>query len=83
MQDLAPPKELYIEVRVLEDVGEIATEEGSVNLEKDTQVRMYPRPVTAAPHTPRQSRCTHGWPVPHVPRKPNHLVRTSVSNKHP
>lgn len=35
--DLAPPKELYIEVRVLEDVGEIATEEGSVNLEKDTQ----------------------------------------------
>lgn len=49
MQDLAPPKELYIEVRVLEDVGEIATEEGSVNLEKDTQVRMYPRPVLLPP----------------------------------
>ena len=35
--DLHPPKELYIEVRCLEDIGEIATEEGTINLEKDSQ----------------------------------------------
>eukprot|EP00041_Stephanoeca_diplocostata_P026370 m.709869 g.709869 ORF g.709869 m.709869 type:complete len:192 (-) comp22948_c0_seq2:2795-3370(-) len=35
--DLLPPKELYIEVRCLVDVGEIVTEEGTVNLEKDSQ----------------------------------------------
>ena len=53
LQDLAPPKELYIEVRVLEDVGEIATEEGSVNLEKDTQVRTQsPFPMPLHPGAP-------------------------------
>lgn len=36
-QDLYPPKELFIEVRCLEDIGEIATEEGTIVLEKDSQ----------------------------------------------
>eukprot|EP00040_Diaphanoeca_grandis_P029743 m.174832 g.174832 ORF g.174832 m.174832 type:complete len:192 (-) comp31786_c1_seq3:437-1012(-) len=35
--DSLPPKDLYIEVRVLEDLGEIATEEGFITLEKDSQ----------------------------------------------
>jgi len=53
LQDLVPPKELYIEVRVLEDVGEIATEEGSVNLEKDTQVSTQsPFPMPLCPDAP-------------------------------
>mmetsp|Transcript_44209 Transcript_44209/g.120446 ORF Transcript_44209/g.120446 Transcript_44209/m.120446 type:complete len:95 (-) Transcript_44209:89-373(-) len=35
--DLSPPKELMVEVRVLEDVGEVMMESGSVNLAKGTQ----------------------------------------------
>eukprot|EP00039_Didymoeca_costata_P015117 m.252775 g.252775 ORF g.252775 m.252775 type:complete len:196 (+) comp16157_c0_seq9:149-736(+) len=35
--DLHPPKDLFIEVRCLEDVGEIMTENGAIMLEKDTQ----------------------------------------------
>jgi len=35
-QDQQPPKNLYIEVRVLEDCGEILTESGSINLERNT-----------------------------------------------
>jgi GINS complex subunit 1 len=34
--DLVPPKELYVEIRVLEDCGEIMTESGSVMLERGT-----------------------------------------------
>lgn len=34
--DMAPPKELLVEVRVVVDCGEIMTETGSVNLEKGT-----------------------------------------------
>jgi len=34
--DQQPPKNLYIEVRVLEDCGEILTESGSINLERNT-----------------------------------------------
>uniref|UniRef100_A0A7S2XZV1 GINS subunit domain-containing protein n=1 Tax=Fibrocapsa japonica TaxID=94617 RepID=A0A7S2XZV1_9STRA len=33
-QDQQPPKELFIEVRALEDCGEIMTEQGTINLEK-------------------------------------------------
>lgn len=36
VQDLQPPKSLYIEVRVLQDYGEILTDSGTVNLEKNT-----------------------------------------------
>eukprot|EP00037_Helgoeca_nana_P021055 m.211176 g.211176 ORF g.211176 m.211176 type:complete len:192 (+) comp25501_c0_seq1:71-646(+) len=35
--DLLPPKELFIEVRCLEDIGEIATEDGTVQLEEGSQ----------------------------------------------
>eukprot|EP00035_Acanthoeca_spectabilis_P013465 m.251073 g.251073 ORF g.251073 m.251073 type:complete len:192 (+) comp15894_c1_seq1:1311-1886(+) len=35
--DLLPPKELYIEVRCLVDIGEIATEDGTVQLEEGSQ----------------------------------------------
>ncbi|TDH70726.1 hypothetical protein CCR75_004228 [Bremia lactucae] len=35
--DLKPPKELYIEVRVLRDCGELMTESGLVNLEVHSQ----------------------------------------------
>lgn len=34
--DLTPPKDLYIEVRALRDVGEIQTEAGTVQLDRDT-----------------------------------------------
>lgn len=37
LQDKNPPKDLLIEVRVLQDAGEITTENGVVNLEKNTQ----------------------------------------------
>ena len=36
LQDLQPPKDLYIEVRVVVDCGEIMTDTGSVNLEAGT-----------------------------------------------
>lgn len=36
LQDLAPPKNLYIEVRVLHDCGELMTESGVVNLEANS-----------------------------------------------
>lgn len=35
-QDLEPPKELLIEVRVIQDCGEIMTDNGPVNLTKGT-----------------------------------------------
>ncbi|KAH7470716.1 hypothetical protein KRP22_001296 [Phytophthora ramorum] len=35
--DLKPPKDLYIEVRVLRDCGEVMTESGLVNLEAHSQ----------------------------------------------
>mmetsp|Transcript_31882 Transcript_31882/g.95980 ORF Transcript_31882/g.95980 Transcript_31882/m.95980 type:complete len:192 (-) Transcript_31882:85-660(-) len=35
--DLIPPKDLYIEVRCLENIGEIMTEEGTMLLEKGSQ----------------------------------------------
>jgi len=34
---LLPPKELFVEVRVLEDCGRIQTEYGTVNLVKNSQ----------------------------------------------
>ena len=34
-QDLQPPKQLYVEVHVLEDYGDIMTSSGSVMLKKD------------------------------------------------
>lgn len=37
VQDLHPPKELFIMVRVLQGVGEIMTENGTIMLEKDSQ----------------------------------------------
>jgi GINS complex subunit 1 len=37
LQDLHPPKELFIQVRVLQGVGEIMTENGTIMLEKDSQ----------------------------------------------
>lgn len=36
-QDLKPPKDLYVEVRVLRDCGEVMTESGLVNLEAHSQ----------------------------------------------
>ena len=33
---MVPPKDLYIEVRVLEDCGEVLTETGTILLEKNT-----------------------------------------------
>jgi hypothetical protein len=35
-QDANPPKSLYVEVRVLEDCGEVMTENGLVNLEMNS-----------------------------------------------
>ena len=35
-QDMNPPKELHIEVRVKEDCGEIFTDTGVVSLKKNT-----------------------------------------------
>uniref|UniRef100_H3GD70 DNA replication complex GINS protein PSF1 C-terminal domain-containing protein n=1 Tax=Phytophthora ramorum TaxID=164328 RepID=H3GD70_PHYRM len=37
LDDLKPPKDLYIEVRVLRDCGEVMTESGLVNLEAHSQ----------------------------------------------
>ncbi|ORY04210.1 GINS complex, Psf1 component [Basidiobolus meristosporus CBS 931.73] len=37
MSDLQPPKDLYIEVRVLKDCGEIQTDNGAIRLEKNSQ----------------------------------------------
>ncbi|KAK9765187.1 DNA replication protein psf1 [Basidiobolus ranarum] len=37
MSDLKPPKDLYIEVRVLKDCGEIQTDNGTIKLEKNSQ----------------------------------------------
>lgn len=34
---LEPPREIYIEVRVLKDAGEVQTEYGAFNLKKDSQ----------------------------------------------
>ncbi len=34
--DLHPPKDLFIEVRVLQDCGEIMTDNGAVTLEKNS-----------------------------------------------
>eukprot|EP00516_Mucochytrium_quahogii_P008908 CAMPEP_0203766582 /NCGR_PEP_ID=MMETSP0099_2-20121227/502_1 /ASSEMBLY_ACC=CAM_ASM_000209 /TAXON_ID=96639 /ORGANISM=" , Strain NY0313808BC1" /LENGTH=199 /DNA_ID=CAMNT_0050662957 /DNA_START=39 /DNA_END=638 /DNA_ORIENTATION=- len=34
--DMQPPKNLFIEVRVLEDCGEVLTDSGSINLAKNT-----------------------------------------------
>lgn len=36
LQDSKPPKDLYVEVRVLRDCGEIMTESGIVNLEANS-----------------------------------------------
>jgi GINS complex subunit 1 len=36
VQDMQPPKDLYVEVRVLRDCGEIMTENGLVNLESNS-----------------------------------------------
>lgn len=36
-QDLKPPKDLYVEVRVLRDCGEVMTESGVVNLAAHSQ----------------------------------------------
>ncbi|KUF78288.1 DNA replication complex GINS protein PSF1 [Phytophthora nicotianae] len=36
-QDMKPPKDLYVEVRVLRDCGEVMTESGLVNLEAHSQ----------------------------------------------
>ncbi len=38
VQDQEPPKELNVEVRVLEDCGELMTERGVVELKKGTTV---------------------------------------------
>ena len=35
-----PPKDLFIEVRVLEDIGTIVTESGPITLKKNTQTLM-------------------------------------------
>merc|ERR1711971_639073 len=35
--DLHPPKELYIQVRCLQDHGELVTENGTIMLDKDSQ----------------------------------------------
>jgi GINS complex subunit 1 len=35
-QDVSPPKELMVEIRVLQDCGEIFTDSGPVNLERNT-----------------------------------------------
>ena len=42
MQDQKPPKDLFIEVRVLKELGTIMTEAGAVALEKNT-VHYLPR----------------------------------------
>ena len=36
-QHLQPPKELFIQVRCIQDVGEIMTENGFMKLDKDSQ----------------------------------------------
>ena len=41
LQYAQPPKELFVEVRCLEDVGEIVTESGSIILKKNSQVTSY------------------------------------------
>ena len=33
---MEPPKDLYVEIRVINDCGEIITQDGIVNLEKNT-----------------------------------------------
>lgn len=42
MQDQQPPKDLFIEVRVLKSVGKIMTDAGEVRLDKNT-VHFLPR----------------------------------------
>ena len=54
--DLYPPKDLFIEVLVLEDCGEILTENGMVNMNKGT--RPYLR-RTDVEHLIRQGKCMH------------------------
>lgn len=36
MTDMEPPEDLYIEIRVLEDCGELATANGNINLHKNS-----------------------------------------------
>lgn len=36
LQDSKPPKDLFVEVRVLRDCGEVMTENGAVNLEANS-----------------------------------------------
>ena len=36
IQDVSPPKELMIEIRVLQSCGEIFTDSGNVNLERNS-----------------------------------------------
>lgn len=54
--DLQPPSDLLIEVLVLEDCGEILTENGLINLNKGTRQFMRRSDVE---HLIRQGKCTH------------------------
>ncbi len=50
-QDQEPPRDLHVEVRVLEDCGELMTDLGAVRLERDTT--HYLRRVDVAQHIRR------------------------------
>ena len=54
--DLQPPNKLNIEVLVLEDCGEISTENGFITLNKGT--RMFVR-RSDVEHLIQQGKCTH------------------------
>jgi len=51
-----PPTDLFVEVRVLKDLGEVYTEEGAINLQKGTQHTM--RRIDAEPYI-RQGALEH------------------------
>jgi len=54
--DQQPPKDLCIEVRVLEDCGELVTENGTVNLEAHTTHYL---PRSDVEHLVRQGKLQH------------------------
>ena len=54
--DLIPPKDLFIEVLVLEDCGEILTENGVVNLNKGARPYLRRSDIE---HLIRQGKCSH------------------------
>ncbi|KAF0301796.1 DNA replication complex GINS protein PSF1 [Amphibalanus amphitrite] len=55
--DLKPPKQLYIEVRCMEDYGEFETEDGDVMLLKKNSIHFLPR--SQCQHLVRQGVLQH------------------------